>query len=49
MNKKNQVFTNDSDPLCIIAIIELLCVELLGTIESDLPADISKGPSVFFY
>jgi len=24
-------------------------VELLGTIERDLPADISKGPSVFFY
>ncbi|SVA25225.1 uncharacterized protein METZ01_LOCUS78079 [marine metagenome] len=49
MNKKNQVFANDSDPLCVIAIIELLFVELLGTIERDLPADVSEGPSVFFY
>jgi len=24
-------------------------VELLGTIERDLPADISEGSSVFFY
>ena len=49
MNKKNQVLANDSDPLYIIAIIELLFVELLGTIKRDLPADVSEGPSVFFY